>query len=64
MYIIDVKVRHAPVGEGAHDRLFDVLLPVEGVPELRHDPHVASLDDPVFESPTEAGAAFLLVSIV
>ena len=64
MYIIDVKVRHAPVGQGAHDRLFDVLLPVEGVPELGDDGQVLTLDDALIDGTLDTLASLLLVAVI
>lgn len=64
MDVVNVEVRHSPVGEGPLDGLSDVFLAMERVPQLRDDPNISSFDDPFVDGPPQPIPTSLFVSII
>lgn len=64
MQVVYIKVGHSPVMKRALDRLSDMFLAVERVPELGDDPDVLARDNVEVDCAAETFAALLLVSII
>lgn len=64
MHIVNVEIRDTPVGQGPHDRLADVFLAMECVPQLGNDPHVFSGHHAVVYSALQAFSALFLIAVV